>query len=213
MLVRMHHAIVHGEVTRAIVPLVTQGHPNDPATARQIVHAARQEAIRQNHTNDNFLVAMVLADAGVNHLPVPIPNTSGPDLLNEDSHPKLFEATANPMGGNLVEIIKAIGAAVDLHTPDAMYRERVAIVSAFIKRMPLSATVKFGQATNAFTINGETVPDVLMRYDPTLEDNKWTVSPYARTIAPFIIQDTVSQPLPSIITKAHDLPLHPQNEA
>jgi len=191
------HAVrteAYENVMDAIRPTLNQGDPQDPDIARKIVLNARKAAVRQMYTNNNYLISEVLNQAGVNHLPVLAHEPYGPNFLDESTYPELFTAATNAEGDNLVDIIKAIGTAVDLHTPDALQNERWLLVSSFISRMPLSATIKYAREPNSLSVNGQIVPNVLKPYNPELELKEWIVSPYAKTIIPFMLQDVIMPP-------------------
>lgn len=184
--------IVHEETKREIIAGIApalDGHdPKDPETARRVVLQAREIAIGKGFANDNLLIAEVLKEAGVHHIPVTAPNLSGPNFLNRTTYPKLFEATDHLEYDNMTNFVKVVGGVVDTYTPDALYAERGLVVHGLVASVIRNTSMRFIPRTNTFAIGENTVSTVLMPRDPALEPEGWTVSPYARTLAPFIIK-------------------------
>lgn len=188
----LQHQIVHeqakNEIFAAVAPTLLHGDPQNSRVAQQVVAEARSCAIAQGFMNDNLLIAGVLEQAGIHHIPVGVSNPAGPDFLTRTSYPELFAATDHLEFGDKAGFIRAVGGVVDAYTPDALYVERGIVLYGLVAAVIKDTPMRFKAAANAFTLGKQTIKDVLTPFDQDLEPKGWTVSPYARTLAPFIIK-------------------------
>lgn len=187
MIAHLQYQVALGEVSEAIIPLVSQGNPYDPITARRIVRDARLAAIRHGNANNNLLIAEVLKAAGVSHVSVKPTQPSGPQHLDESTHPELFTAVSKSEGSGLSEYVRAVGQAVDIHTPDAPFDQRLAIFYGFIRSMSLPVTVDIAHRSGEVHVKDTLIKDVLRPNNPTFDVEGWTVSPYTQALGSFIV--------------------------
>lgn len=187
VIIDAHRRETKGELIDAVTPLLNGQDPLHPETARNVVSVARQIAIKRGFVNDNVLIADVLERAGVNHIPVTPESTFGPDTLDENTYPGLFSVTNHLEYGDKTDFVKNVGTAVDVLTPDALYRERGLIVQGIVASIFQNNSVEFLGPNNTLKIDGQTFHDVLMAFNPNLEVAGWTVSPYEKALAGFTI--------------------------
>lgn len=183
---------------------------------RSIVSELRREAIAAGYAGDNYMISHALAEAGISHINVQVENPTGPHNLDDYSHHNLLLAATRPEGDDIEAIIRAVGRAVDIHTPDAFPTDRLRMFYGFIRMLKLPVDVVFGKPTTQVRIATKTttkvITDILAPKDPNLAVSGWKASPYTYALANFARVQGLTA-LPSLITQAHDLPLPPQNEA
>lgn len=212
----LYYPITFASVAEHAKELKSTPAPNDWRHDRTIVSKIRREAIAAGYAGDNYMISHALAEAGISHLQVHVNNPTGPRNLDEYSHPNLFLAATRPEGDDMEAIVRAVGRAVDIHTPDALPTDRLRMFYGFIRMLRLPVEVVFGKPTTQVRITTKTttkvITDVLAPKDPSLAVSGWKASPYTYALANFARVQGLTA-LPSLITKAHELPLPPQNEA
>lgn len=183
-----HREKVGDKISHAINPTVKQGNLDDPLVTRDIVEAARRIAVAENLAYDNPLISKALQRAGIYHIDVAPSDLSGPNILDDTTHPVLFAKASTPVGQGNSEIVTHIAASIDATTPDAFPTDRFRLLY-FFTRMTLGlhhVEFDFTGPLNEVTVTGKKVEKVKINWlQQTIAPDavEWPISPYENALS------------------------------
>lgn len=211
-LVGQHYPITSAIIADKAMAMKTGADPADWQLDRKIVHELRLAASDAGYLGENAMIAYALAEAGISHMRFANRTSqTGPAVLDATTHPELYLAATRPEGEGAEAIVRAVGKAIDMHTPDALHRDRISLFYWFIRQLGLPVEPMHGKPTNIVVVKGKNLTDIFAPYDPAQEIKGWQ-SPYSNAIKHFAPIKTHIPTAPTLITDAHSLQPR-QNEA